>query len=190
MLVFAAGFSTAATVSDVSGRGVGMDVVREAVEKAGGKITLASALGQGTTLRLTLPLSMAVTRVMTVVQDRWLFGIPMDIVLETVKLARSDVTRIKSAEAFLLRDRIVPLRHLATLLELPQSSAPPEEIPVLVVRAAGKVFGLGVSAFGEVMEVILKPMDGTLSRLTGYSGTCLLGDGKVMLVLDLKALII
>ena len=188
MLVFAAGFSTAATISDVSGRGVGMDVVREAVETAGGTIALASTLGQGTTLSLTLPLSMAVTRVMTVVQDGRLFGIPMDLVLETVKLPRADITRIKTAEAFLLRDRIVPLRHLATLLDLAPVTAPPDELSVLVARAAGQIFGLEVSAFGEVMEVILRPMDGILSRIAGYSGNCLLGDGKVMLVLDLKAL--
>jgi two-component system chemotaxis sensor kinase CheA len=112
----------------------------------------------------------------------------MDLVLETVKVPRADITRIKTAEAFLLRDRIVPLRHLSALLELPPSGPPPDEIPVLVVRAGGQIFGLGISAFGEVMEVILKPMDGILSRITGYSGTCLLGDGKVMLVLDLKAL--
>jgi two-component system chemotaxis sensor kinase CheA len=189
MLIFAAGFSTAATISDVSGRGVGMDVVRDAVEQAGGKIALASTFGQGTTLRLSLPLSMAVTRVMTVMQDGRLFGIPMDMVLETVKLPRADVTRIKTAEAFLLRDSIVPLRHLATLLELPPASPQPDEISVLVARAAGQIFGLGISSFGEVMEVILKPMDGILSRITGYSGSCLLGDGKVMLVLDLKALL-
>jgi two-component system chemotaxis sensor kinase CheA len=189
MLIFAAGFSTAATISDVSGRGVGMDVVRAAVEKAGGKIALASTLGKGTTLRLNLPLSMAVTRVMTVVQDGWLFGIPMDMVLETVKLPRADVSRIKNAEAFLLRDRIVPLQHLSKLLELAPSAEPSDEISVLVARAGGQVFGLGISAFGEVIEVILKPMDGILSRITGYSGTCLLGDGKVMLVLDLKALL-
>jgi two-component system chemotaxis sensor kinase CheA len=188
MLIFAAGFSTAATISDVSGRGVGMDVVRAAVEKAGGRIALSSVKGKGTTVRLTLPLSMAVTRVMTVVQDDRLFGIPLDLVLETVKLPAAEVAHIKTAQAFVLRDRIVPLHHLTDLLELPPPAELPAEIAVLVVRIGGQMLGLGISAFGEVMEVILKPMEGMLSRITGYSGTCLLGDGRVLLVLDLKAL--
>ncbi len=188
-LIFAAGFSTAESISDVSGRGVGMDVVRAAVEKAGGDITLSSVKHRGTTLRLSLPLSMAVTQVMTVRLGDRLFGIPMDLVLETVKLPRGDITRIKTTEAFLLRDQIVPLRHLHRLLELEAPDPSPTEIAVLVVRVAGQLVGLGISAFGEVMEVILKPMDGLLSRITGYSGTCLLGDGKVLLVLDLKGLI-
>jgi two-component system chemotaxis sensor kinase CheA len=189
MLIFAAGFSTAAAISDVSGRGVGMDVVRAAVEKAGGAISLSSVKARGTTVRLSLPLSMAVTRVMTVRLGDRLFGIPMDAVLETVRLPRERLTRIKSAEAFVLRDEIVPLRYLANLLELAEADEKPAEIAVLVVRVSGQLVGLGISAFGEVMEVILKPMDGVLSRITGYSGTCLLGDGKVLLVLDLKGLI-
>ncbi len=86
MLVFAAGFSTAETVSDVSGRGVGLDVVRNAVDKAGGRITMTSAKGQGTTVRLSLPLSMAVSRVMTVTLGDRLFGIPMDLIHGTVKV--------------------------------------------------------------------------------------------------------
>jgi two-component system chemotaxis sensor kinase CheA len=189
MLIFAAGFSTAETISDVSGRGVGMDVVRAAVEKAGGAITLSSVKHQGTTLRLSLPLSMAVTRVMTVLVEGRLFGIPMDLVLETVKLPAHSITRIKNAKAFLLRDQIIPLRHLNRLLHLPDPQQTPAEIAVLVVRTGGQLLGLGISAFGEVMEVILKPMDGVLARIAGYSGTCLLGDGKVLLVLDLKELI-
>jgi two-component system chemotaxis sensor kinase CheA len=189
MLIFAVGFSTAEQVSDVSGRGVGMDVVRAAVEKAGGAISLSSAVHCGTTLRLSLPLSMAVTRVMTVRLGERLFGIPMDAVLETVKLPREKITRIKSAEAFVLREAIVPLRHLTRLLELPENEDQAGEVAVLVVRVAGQLVGLGISAFGEVMEVILKPLDGALSRITGYCGTCLLGDGKVLLVLDLKGLI-
>jgi two-component system chemotaxis sensor kinase CheA len=189
MLIFAAGFSTAETVSDVSGRGVGMDVVRAAVEKAGGGITLSSVLHQGTTLRLSLPLSMAVTRVMTVRLEGRLFGIPMEAVLETVKIPRERIIRIKAAEAFVLRDEIIPLRQLADLLDLGRANDDQAERAVLVVRVAGQILGLGVAAFGEVMEVILKPMDGVLSRITGYSGTCLLGDGRVLLVLDLKGLI-
>jgi two-component system chemotaxis sensor kinase CheA len=190
MLVFAAGFSTAETVSDVSGRGVGMDVVRNAVEKSGGRIAMTSAKGVGTTVRLNLPLSMAVSRVMTVALDDRLFGIPMDLIHGTVRVAQRDIVRIKGCEAFVLRDRVVPLVHLAQLLELPRAAPDAEaEIAVLVVRVGGQTIGLGISAFGEGMEVILKPLEGMLAKIAGYAGTALLGDGRVLLVLDLKELI-
>jgi two-component system chemotaxis sensor kinase CheA len=189
MLVFAAGFSTAETVSDVSGRGVGMDVVRNAVEKAGGRIALTSVKGKGAKVRLTLPLSMAVSRVMTVGLGDRLFGIPMDLIHGTVKTPRKDIVRIKSSEAFVLRDRIVPLVHLSRLLDLPDEPEVADEVAVLVVRIDGQTIGLGVSAFGEGMEVILKPLGGVLANLPGYTGSALLGDGRVLLVLDLKELI-
>jgi len=189
MLVFAAGFSTAEVLSDVSGRGVGMDVVRNVVEKAGGHITLSSVKGAGTTVRLNLPLSMAVSRVMTVSLGARMFGIPMDLIHETVKIPRGEIMRIKHSEAFVLRDRVVPLLQLGTLLDLGDDLEPAEETAVLVVRVAGQTVGLGISAFGEGMEVILKPLEGLLAKIPGYAGTALLGDGRVLLVLDLKELI-
>jgi two-component system chemotaxis sensor kinase CheA len=189
MLVFAAGFSTAETISDVSGRGVGMDVVRNAVEKAGGRIFMTSVKGSGTTVRLNLPLSMAVSRVMTVTLDDRLFGIPMDLIHGTVKVPRQDVVRINGAEAFVLRDRVVPLLHLSRLLDLPDETEPADDVAVLVVQVGGQTIGLGISAFGEGMEVILKPLEGMLARIVGYTGTALLGDGRVLLVLDLKELV-
>jgi two-component system chemotaxis sensor kinase CheA len=189
MLVFTAGFSTAETVSDVSGRGVGMDVVRSAVEKASGRIAMTSVKGNGAKVRLTLPLSMAVSRVMTVGLGDRLFGIPMDLIHGTVKTPRKNIVRIKSSEAFVLRDRIVPLVHLSRLLGLPDEPEVADEVAVLVVRIDGQTIGLGVSAFGEGMEVILKPLGGVLANLVGYTGSALLGDGRVLLVLDLKELI-
>jgi two-component system chemotaxis sensor kinase CheA len=189
MLVFAAGFSTAEQISDLSGRGVGMDVVRDAVEKAGGRIAMNSRKGAGTTVRLYLPLSMAVSRVMTVTLDDRLFGIPMELIRETVKVPRHEIVRIKTSEAFVLRDQVIPLVHLAHLLQVPDQAAAAEEIAVLVVRVGGQQIGLGISAFGEGMEVILKPLEGLLARIVGYAGTALLGDGRVLLVLDLKELL-
>nr|WP_321984556.1 chemotaxis protein CheA [uncultured Lichenicoccus sp.] len=188
MLVFEAGFSTAKTVSDVSGRGVGMDVVRNAVHKAGGRIAMTSRKGVGTTVRLDLPLSMAVSRVMTVALDDRLFGIPMDLIQGTLKIQRSSVVRVGTGEAFILRDRVVPLLRLSRLLDLCPAIAG-DEIAVLVVRIDGQTVGLEVAAFGDGMEVILKPLAGMLARVAGYSGTALLGDGRVLLVLDLRELI-
>jgi two-component system chemotaxis sensor kinase CheA len=189
MLVFAAGFSTAEKISDVSGRGVGMDVVRNAVEKAGGRIAMNSVKGTGTTVRISLPLSMAVSRVMTVALGKNLFGVPMDLIEGIVKIPPGDVACIKGCEAFVLRDRVVPLVRLVKVLELPDETIADDEIAVLVVRVNGQTIGLGVSAFGEGMEVILKPLEGMLAKIAGYAGTALLGDGRVLLVLDLKELV-
>jgi two-component system chemotaxis sensor kinase CheA len=164
-------------------------VVRNAVEKAGGRIAMTSSKGVGTTVRIELPLSMAVSRVMTVALDDRLFGIPMDLIHGIVKVPVCDVVRIKGCEAFVLRDRVVPLVRLTKLLDLPDQPAVNDEIAVLVVRVNGQTIGLGISAFGEGMEVILKPLEGMLAKIVGYAGTALLGDGRVLLVLDLKDLI-
>ena len=117
-LIFAAGFSTAEAVSDLSGRGVGMDVVRSAVERVNGSISIDSQVGKGTHIRISLPLSMAVTRVMLVEADRQLFAVPMDEVVETVRVPRSQIHTLKQHQTTLLRGRIVPLAQVHQLLAL------------------------------------------------------------------------
>ncbi len=189
MLVFAAGFSTAATVSDLSGRGVGMDVVRSAVERAGGGVALSSRKGAGTTVELTLPLSMAVSRIMTVAFGDRLFGVPMALVVETVRVPRRALHRLRDREAFVLRDAVVPVIRLARLLDLPEAGEAAEEEAILVVRLNGERLGIVVGAFREGMEVIVKPLEGVLAGLRGFAGTTLLGDGRVLLILDLRELV-
>jgi two-component system, chemotaxis family, sensor kinase CheA len=189
-LVFTPGFSTVAEVSDLSGRGVGMDVVVNGVQKAGGSVAVTSVKDVGTTVRLALPLSMAVTRVMVVEAcGGMLFGIPMDQIAATVRVHRDEVRRLKQSEAFVLRDAIVPLIRLDRLLQM---EPPPgvgdcnEEDAVLVVRSSGGLVGLVVDQFHEGMDIILKPFNGILANIQGYSGSALLGDGRVLLVLNLK----
>jgi two-component system chemotaxis sensor kinase CheA len=188
MLVFAPGFSTASAVSDLSGRGVGMDVVRSGVEKSGGRVALTSRKGAGTTVELTLPLSMAVSRIMTVACGERLFGVPMGLVVETVRVPRSALHSLRDREAFVLRDSVVPVVRLARLLDLPDEEDAADEQAILVVRLNGERLGIVVSAFREGMEVIVKPMDGILAGLRGFAGTTLLGDGRVLLILDLREL--
>jgi two-component system, chemotaxis family, sensor kinase CheA len=192
-LVFRAGFSTAASISDLSGRGVGMDVVVSTVEKAGGSVKISSRKGDGTAVRLSLPLTMAVTRVMMVeAGGGMLFGIPMDQIAETVRVPRNSIRRIKLSDAFVLRDTIIPMMRLDRVLGL---EAPiwigdgSEEDAVLVVRVGGSLAGLVVDHFREGMDVVLKPFAGVLTSVGGYAGTALLGDGRVLLVLNLKELL-
>ncbi len=190
-LVFRPGFSTASEVSDLSGRGVGMDVVRSNIEKMGGQVGVSSAVGNGATVRLSLPLSMAVTRVMMVEVGSSLVGIPMDVIVETVRLSPSQIYAIKQSETFVLRDTIIPLVRMDRLLGVPGSASNQNELgmAVLVVRVRGALVGLSVDQFRESIDVILKPFGGLLSGLTGYAGTALLGDGRVLLVLNLKEIL-
>jgi two-component system chemotaxis sensor kinase CheA len=190
-LVFAAGFSTAETVSDLSGRGVGMDVVRNAVERVNGTVTLASEVGRGTNLRLSLPLSMAVTNVMVIESNHQIFGVPMDMVLETVRIPRDAIRSIKNRQTIVLRNRVLPLRSLNELLreDLPQVSNELDEMATLVVQIHGESLGIVVDNFREVVDIILKPMGGILNAVPGYSGSALLGDGSVLMVLNPKELV-
>lgn len=190
-LVFSAGFSTAEVVSDLSGRGVGMDVVRTAVEKVNGTILLESEVGKGTRIRISLPLSMAVTQVMIVESDRQIFGVPMDHVVETVRIPCSAIRTIKRSKTIVLRGSIVPLKALNTLLGLPaapQANAY-DEMAVLVTRVGGEAVGLIVDDFRETVDVIQKPLSGVLSGLAAYSGSALMGDGSVLMVLNVKEIV-
>jgi two-component system chemotaxis sensor kinase CheA len=190
-LVFAAGFSTKDQVSDLSGRGVGMDVVRTAVLKAGGDVSLRSKLGSGTSIVVRLPLTMAVTRIVTIECRDQIFGVPMDAVVETVRIEQHRIHRIKDMETFVLRDAIIPIVRLADALQLTSTGEvrQPAEEAVMVVRIGGDRIGVIVDGFRERLEVIVKPLEGVLEGMTSFSGTALLGDGRVLLILDLQELI-
>jgi len=186
-LILMAGFSMAKEVSDLSGRGVGMDVVNSMVKQVGGSISLSSKLGEGTTVRLSLPLSMAVTRVMMVSVDRQRFGISIEQIVETVKIPASEIHHIKDGEAIVLRDRLIPLRCLRASLDMDSERAD-GEVSVLVVSTQQGLLGLVVDAFHAGLDIIQKPLDGVMAGFPLFTGTALLGDGSVLLILNLEAL--
>lgn len=190
-LVFLPGFSTAESISDLSGRGVGMDVVRSAVERINGTVELSSVRGQGTTIRLALPLSMAVTNVMMIESAGRRFGVPMDLIVETVRVPAEDIHRFKNAMTVVLRGRIVPLRPLNELLALDEPARLNDdgEHAVLVARLGAETVGLLVDDFDGTSDIILKPLDGVLAGITGFAGTALMGDGSVLMILNPKELI-
>ena len=187
-LIFAPGFSTAEAVSDLSGRGVGMDVVRTVVERAGGSVVVSSELGQGSTVRLALPLSMAINRVMVVNAADQPYGIAMEYVRETVKISQDEIQQVKQHRVLVRRDRLIPLQSLRGLLGLPDA-APSAEVTVLVMRIGDTDVGLIVDQFQGGIDIIQKPLDGVLSNYPYYAGTALLGDGRVLLVLNTKELL-
>ena len=188
-LIFEPGFSTNDQVSDLSGRGVGMDVVRTVVSEKGGSVSVDSKAGQGTHVQLSLPLTMAISHVMMIEIDGEIFGIPIDNIIESVRISKQSIHRIKNRETVILRNRLLPLGRLNVILEMNRNTMVilnSVEEAVLVVSMDGNEFGLVVDKFHEGIDIIAKPLEGFLSSCRMYSGMALLGDGRVLLILNLK----
>jgi len=193
-LIFAPGLSTMDETSDLSGRGVGMAAVRMAIERIGGAVGVETVRHRGTTIRLELPLTLALLRIVTVSARGRRFGVPLDVVAETIRLSDDRIRRIRGRAAFTWREQVVPLHPLGRILELPEARDPLSgsggDRLVLVVDAGGGggFFGLEVDGIGDRLEVALRPMDGLLGNIPAYLGTTLQGDGQVLLILNPKEL--
>lgn len=187
-LIFAPGFSTASTVSDLSGRGVGLDVVRTTVERLGGRVFVTSRPGLGTLVRFNLPFTVMMTRVMTVDAGGQMFGLPLEAVVETVRVPRTAIAPVGAARAFVLRDRTVPVIDLGKALgwERPAGGA---NATIVVVSAMGQIGGLEVDRLGDRLDVMLTAPEGLLAGVPGIDGTTLMGDGRVLIVLDIRELL-
>ncbi|WP_210275616.1 chemotaxis protein CheW [Rhizobium sp. G21] len=152
---------------------------------------LTSEKGKGTRILLSLPLSMSVSNVMMVQIAEQHYGVPMESVVETVRVASRDIHAFKAQRTAVLRGRIVPLYDASQLLRCASAAQPnaDDEYAILVVRVAGQTVGIIVDGFAQTIDVILKPLEGPLANIRGFSGSALLGDGSVLLVLNLKELL-
>ena len=162
-----------------------MDAVRTAVTRLGGQVEVSSVAGKGTTVRVTLPFSVLITQVMTVEAGGQLFGIPLDAIVETLRVAKDGIFPIGAAHAIVLRDRTIPLVRLADLLTSRATDLRDDSGPIVIAQLDGELGAVQVDRIGERMDIILKPLDGLLSGVPGLAGSTLLGDGSVLLVLDL-----
>jgi two-component system chemotaxis sensor kinase CheA len=189
-LIFEAGFSTEDIVSDLSGRGVGMDVVRTTIFNAGGTVNVESVLGESTKISLILPLSMAVTQIMMIKCAEQSYGISFESIVETVRISRFSVIKIKNNSTIVLRDRIIPIYDLRNMFDLPKYQPDVEEIALLIVKVNNEEVGIIIDDFEEGTDVILKPLEGIMSGYPLYSGTALLGDGRVLMILNLRELML
>jgi two-component system chemotaxis sensor kinase CheA len=188
-LIFAPGFSTASTVTSLSGRGVGMDAVRAAVEELGGRVSLASEPGNGTTVQLVLPRATVITTVITVRLGVEQFGVPIEAVTETLRLPVAMIQPVGSGEAFVSRGRTLPLLRLSALLGFPPAPRQGATAKLLVVACGQQHVGIEVDGFSDRADLLLRPMSGLLAGVAGLLGTALLADGRVLLVLDLPELV-
>ena len=186
-LVFLPGFSTAAAVTDTSGRGVGMDAVRTALHAMGGQVHIAAAPDGGTVVSLEVPQSQALMTVLLVTVAGEIFGVPAEAVQELALVDRAAIHALRGGCAFVLRGRTTPLLGLAGLLGR-KAAVAGQQARVVVAAGAGQPVGLEVDGFGARLEVLLRPLPALLAGMPGLLGSALLGDGSVLLVLDVAGL--
>ena len=184
-LIFAAGFSTAEALSDIAGRGVGMDVVNTNINKIGGKIIIDSNKGKGTQIRLDLPLTTAILDALLVESEHSLFAIPVLSVIESITLKREEVSTMLQEMTLEVRGKTIGVKFLSDLLNLPRGNQGFDENITVVVLSKGKdMFGVAVQKLHRLEEVVVKPMVDFLAELPGVSGASTLGDGRLILILD------
>lgn len=189
-LVFKPGFSTADKVTNVSGRGVGMDVVKTNIERIGGAVDVESTMGQGTTWRLTIPLTLAIIQALTVECGTERYAIPQVAVHELVYLDGQNgrvIEHAMGAQVYRLRGKLLPLVRLDETLGLPAGSGD-RDVYVAVLQADGRRFGLVVDRVLNTEEVVVKALSSRFKEIGMYAGATLLGDGRVALILDVPAL--
>jgi two-component system chemotaxis sensor kinase CheA len=186
-LIFAPGFSTAAKVTDISGRGVGMDVVRSNVRKLNGRVGVRSTVGQGSVFTIRLPLTLAIIDALLVKSGNQVFAFPGTSVEETLIVPPETISHLTSRQAINLRGEVLGVSRLSHLLKSKvQTGAASEKdgLSVVVVTAAGRRMGIIVDTFVRRQEVVIKPLAPYLAALPGISGASIMGDGGVVLILD------
>jgi two-component system chemotaxis sensor kinase CheA len=187
-LIFLPGLSTAEQVTNVSGRGVGMDVVKTNVEKIGGTVDIYSVPQQGTTLKIKIPLTLAIIPALIATSGGERFAIPQVNLLELVRLegegAATGVENVHGAPVYRLRGDLLPLVYLNQQLKLGRENAANRVVNIVVLRADGRQFGLVVDEINDTEEIVVKPLGKELKNLDCFAGATILGDGKVALILD------
>ena len=195
-LIFHPGFSTAASVTTVSGRGVGMDVVKTNIERIGGTIDVHTVPGQGTTLRIKIPLTLAIIPALTITCGGERFAIPQASLLELVRLegeqARAGVELVHGAPVYRLRGKLLPLVSLREQLEFDTDEAQGEatnpSLNIVVLQGERRQFGLVVDEINDTEEIVVKPLGKQLQGIALYSGATIMGDGQVALILDVMGI--
>lgn len=188
-LVFRAGFSTKSNeVSDLSGRGVGMDVVNTAIEQINGTVEMSTTLGAGTRFVIRLPLTLAIIRALMVTLGKQVYAFPLTNVSETIRIVNKDVRRIGNNEVIVVRDKILPLVRLGQLFKC-QDCAEDSRMFVVILGSGDKKIAVVVDILLGEQEIVIKSLGDYLGQIPGFSGACILGDGKVALIVDVRGLV-
>jgi two-component system chemotaxis sensor kinase CheA len=192
-LIFLPGFSTAEQVTNLSGRGVGMDVVRSNIERIGGSTDLSSTFGKGTTLRIKIPLTLAIVPALIVSCGGERFAIPQVSLVELMRVEGSNIAKqvesIHGSKFYRLRGNLLPLVYLSEELRLKHdNSANLEKLNIVVVKAEERSFGLVVEVVHDTEEIVVKPLGKQLKQLSVFAGATIMGDGRIALILDVLGL--
>ncbi|MCB9230005.1 MAG: chemotaxis protein CheW [Deltaproteobacteria bacterium] len=196
MLIFAPGFSTAEKISNVSGRGVGMDVVKTNIERIGGNIDLISVKGQGTTVKLRIPLTLAIIPALIVRSGAERFSIPQVKLVELVKIEKDEngvskgIEELQGTQVYRLRGQLLPLINLNQILGIDSDGGSKDSESIVVLNADSGIFGLVVEEIEDSNDIVVKPLMQFLKDLSFYSGATIMGDGNIALTLDVTGLAI
>ncbi|TCI23188.1 chemotaxis protein CheA [Exiguobacterium sp. SL-9] len=182
MLIFAPGFSTADVVTDLSGRGVGLDVVKNKIESLGGVVTLETVVGQGTKFQVSLPLTLSIISAMLVQVGDETYAVPLSSILETTLLDEADILTAHRERVFDFRGQLVPLVYLKEMFAIETETK--TQFPVVVVRKGNKLVGVVVNDLIGQQEIVMKPLGTYLEGIPAISGATILGDGRVALIVD------
>lgn len=187
-LIFTPGFSTADVVSDVSGRGVGMDVVKRNITRLKGVFDVDTVPGQGTRFTIKLPLTLAIIQALLVRVVDELYAIPLDSVIESQRVEMTDVRTVHGNEVITLRGQVVPLVRIAEFFEL-GGQRDPDKVMIVIVGLQGRQVGLVVDSFEGEQEIVIKPLSDVVGRIAGISGATILGNGSISLIIDVHSLV-
>ncbi len=187
--IFSSGFSTAEQISDVSGRGVGLDVVKNTIESLGGAITIHSEISRGSTFSIQLPLTLSIISVMLVTIQNEKYAIPLSSIIETAIIKKSEILYAHNQMVIDYRGKVVPLVNLKDIFEVPTITDDDEDFSILIVKKGEKSAGLIVDTFVGQQEIVLKSLGNYLTNVFAISGATILGDGQVALIIDCNALI-
>ncbi|MEP7087513.1 MAG: chemotaxis protein CheW, partial [Gemmatimonadota bacterium] len=184
------GFSTAEKITDISGRGVGIDVVFTRVRELGGSVEIRSLQGTGTTVTLRMPVTLAIVRALLARVDGEMYAVPMTHVRETVELRQEARRRVQGREVMLLRDEVVPLMHFREVVGLPEARfvSADGSTQVIVIESDGRRTGLVVDEFAGQQDIVVKGFDGVRDGLALFSGATILADGAPALIVDVSSL--
>jgi two-component system chemotaxis sensor kinase CheA len=188
-LIFASGFSTAEKISDISGRGVGLDVVKNTIESLGGTVTVDSVLGKGSIFSIQLPLTLSIISAMLVGIQEEKFAIPLSSIIETAIVKKTDILSAHSQKVIDFRGKVVPLLFLKDIFQVPVMDDTANFYSVVMVRKGDRLAGLVVDSFIGQQEIVLKSLGNYLTNVFAISGATILGDGQVALIIDCNALI-
>lgn len=189
-LLFSSGFSTADKISDISGRGVGLDVVKTKIESLGGVISIDSSPGKGSTFLIQLPMTLSIMYCMLVKLEEETYAIPFSSIVEITKLSQEQVVLIQNQKVMQLRGQIIPLVYLKEVLNVPANETNlDQQLFIVIVRKGDKTVGIVVDSILGQQEIVLKSLGGFLNNLFAISGATILGNGEVALIIDSNQLI-